>query len=284
MEYSVYDLIKILLRKWYIILISMCLLGGASVIISQKSYEQNVENYEAYTAPPEEVIAPTGDTIAQYRYTYKLTDISRYLAEFQTKDSFFQMYAESVESNAFDETTKPTLYTEAAQAFNQTSADFTALLTDSLTMQAAQAALDNTSTAVTLANCLTVAQVNASTLKLTVTELDESTANIVLDKYIDALVRVGAEANSMEISMEQTYYSYYTAKTQDTSLSDLSQTVMQEPTPPSGRLQIIGTAASFAFLLSCFGILLYTFIQDTKADCRRKTDAHQISEDCEKPR
>ena len=38
MEYSVYDLIRILLRKWYIVLLSMIVVGGASQVISQMSY------------------------------------------------------------------------------------------------------------------------------------------------------------------------------------------------------------------------------------------------------
>lgn len=52
MEYSVYDLIRILLKKWYVILLVMALLGGAAGVFSQRSYQAALADYEDYTSAP----------------------------------------------------------------------------------------------------------------------------------------------------------------------------------------------------------------------------------------
>ena len=64
MEYSVYDLIRILLKKWYVILLVMALLGGAAGVLSQKSYQTALAEYEDYTARELPVNTETGDLTA----------------------------------------------------------------------------------------------------------------------------------------------------------------------------------------------------------------------------
>ena len=58
MEYSVFDLVRALLKKWYVIVLVMALVSGASVFTSRASYEKALADYEAYTT---ETI-PTGET------------------------------------------------------------------------------------------------------------------------------------------------------------------------------------------------------------------------------
>lgn len=275
MEYSVYDLIRILLKKWYVILAAMVLIAGLSVVTSQRSYQQAEANYEAFTTPPAAVTAPTGDTVAQYCYSYRLTDVSRYLAETRTKDAFYQAYAEAAGAEAFDQTDKPSIYDEAARALTLADNDFAALLSSNLTMREAQTALDNASVKATLSSCLTVERITGSTLQLTVTGLNEETANTVLDTYLTALKTVALESSSMEITAEQTYHNYYAVTTQDTSVSNLSQTVMKEPTQAPSIVKPAVTAAMYAFVLACFLILLVTFIKDSRRGEQTKKTAKE---------
>ena len=55
MEYSVKDLVKILLKKWYIILLSVCVVGVAAFFLSQASYAQAVKDYDSYTSAMEQM-------------------------------------------------------------------------------------------------------------------------------------------------------------------------------------------------------------------------------------
>ena len=66
MEYSVFDLIRILLKKWYVILLVMVLLGGAAGVLSQKSYQTALAEYEDYTARELPVNTETGDLTAAF--------------------------------------------------------------------------------------------------------------------------------------------------------------------------------------------------------------------------
>lgn len=50
MEYSIFDLIRILLKKWHVILLGSCLTGGASLILSQWSYQCAIAQYAELTS------------------------------------------------------------------------------------------------------------------------------------------------------------------------------------------------------------------------------------------
>ena len=49
MEYSVGQLIVKLLKRWYIIVLAMCLFAVFGIFASQQSYEKAVADYEKYT-------------------------------------------------------------------------------------------------------------------------------------------------------------------------------------------------------------------------------------------
>ena len=49
MEYRVTDLIRVLVKKWYVILIIMALIGGASLFTANWSYKKAVEQYNTLT-------------------------------------------------------------------------------------------------------------------------------------------------------------------------------------------------------------------------------------------
>lgn len=265
MEYSVYDLIKIMLRKWYIVVVAMVVAAGVAIVASRISYERAAEHYETMTTPPEVVVAPTGDTVAQYHYTYTVTDMTRYILDVQAKDRFYRDFAQAVQTEAFSAGKRPSVYDEAVQALGKAEADFAALLTSDLLMRNVQETMNQAGVAADVHTCLKIEKIGESTLQLTVMGLNEEQANFVLDRYKEALTEVGMQTNSMKITVEEEFCNYYAAQTQDTTVSDLSQTVMKEPPAAPGiSIRMIGTAAALAFVLTCFGILIVTFIKDAK--------------------
>ena len=98
MEYSVFDLVRALLKKWYVIVLVMALVSGASVFTSRASYEKALADYEAYTT---ETI-PTGETgtlTVSVGYDYTVTDISEYVEAAKREANFIQRFsAEAGES------------------------------------------------------------------------------------------------------------------------------------------------------------------------------------------
>ena len=88
MEYTVFELIRILLKRWYVILMTMCFIGGVSIFTAQRSYTQAVQNYEASISETISAGVDTGTLSATYLYDYELTDLTKYLAEAQRKMTF----------------------------------------------------------------------------------------------------------------------------------------------------------------------------------------------------
>ena len=83
MEYSVYDLIRILLKKWYVILLVMALLGGAAGVFSQRSYQAALADYEDYTSRAAPVNTEVGSYTAVYQCGFTVTDFSRYQGQYE---------------------------------------------------------------------------------------------------------------------------------------------------------------------------------------------------------
>lgn len=292
MEYSVYDLIKILLRKWYIVILTMALLGGISVITSQKSYQKAVEDYEIYTSQTVPVTMKTGTLIAMYQCKYELTDITKYVNQSETKNAFLRKYAASVQADHYGVGGKPNVYDEAERVFAAVSADFTKLLTDALVMQNVQSAMleqnfteppvllsDGSrlqaSEPLVIANHLIAEQLDSSTLRITISGLEKKVANAAVESYLQCIANVGADNYFLEITTEQTANDYFLDPVQLTESAQFAQIVMQKPEQAPLLIKTVGTAAAFAFVFACFGILLFTFIKDTRTQSQRQAHAQE---------
>lgn len=292
MEYSVYDLIKILLRKWYIILLTMALLGGIAVISSQKSYQKALKDYETYTSQTVPVTMETGTLVAVYQYHYEMTDVTKYLNQAEMKNAFLRKYAESVQADIYDATRKPSVYDEAERVFASVSADFSKLLVDSLVMQKVQSTMleqnfteppvltsDGSSAQdsepLVIANHLIVEQIDGSTLRITIAGLGKDAADTALASYLQSLADVGADNYFMKVTTEQTTNDYFADPVQLTDTAQLAQIVMQKPEQAPLLIKAVGTAAAFAFVFACFGILLFTFIKDTQVQSQRQAHAQE---------
>ena len=100
MEYSVYDLIRILLKKWYVILLVMALLGGAAGVFSQRSYQAALADYEDYTSRAAPVNTEVGSYTAVYQCGFTVTDFSRYQGQYAQKNAFINGVSHSLDTPA----------------------------------------------------------------------------------------------------------------------------------------------------------------------------------------
>ena len=280
MEYSVYDLIRILLKKWYIILLTMALVSGLSTVTARKSYEKAVADYEQYTSETISAGVETGSLIALYQYSYEVNDLSRYTAPYETKAAFLEKFADSFQSAAYGQDEKISVYDLGEQAFSKVSEDFSRLLTDSLVMDRTQDAMtpfqyqepptiDANGTILPSAgplniyNHLTVDILDAATLRIIVSGLEESVSTQIVAAYLENLQTVGPRDYALDITTEESSVTFYPDAVQFTAAAQFAQTVMQKPAQAPIFVKTVGTAAAYAFVLVCFLILLVTFIKDT---------------------
>ena len=72
MEYSVHDLLRILWRKWYIIVIALVVVPLIAILISRLSYKSAVKNYEKLTQECLVTTTDVGTTVMPYQYGYEV--------------------------------------------------------------------------------------------------------------------------------------------------------------------------------------------------------------------
>ena len=279
MEYSVHDLIRILIKKWYIILAVMVLIGGISMFTAQKSYQNALAQYEAYTTeiPPqqESVSVEVGQLVANYQYGFKLTDISRYTMVDETKAAFLEMYADALDHEIFSKEDKISAYSAAETALSRVSSDFSKLLTDSLVIQKTQDAIKDygytepgSNDPLNVAGHYAAERLDNGLLRVTITGLEQETAAQIQSAYMESLLEVGAETYDIQITATEKSSDFFPDKAVTYTPSEsvqFSQTVMQKPEKMAPMVKTVGTAVIYAFVLACFGVLLVTFAKEGKA-------------------
>ena len=270
MEYSVYDLIRILLKKWYVILITVLLFAGISTVTAKKSYENAIRNYEKYTS---EYKAPEsgGALNAVCQYSYELTDFSSYVEEAKRQRDFYRAFQEELAPGSSGEMFNVTAYIESAyQAVKGKAAD---LLTDALVLQRLQAEIpaapegDETPS---VGEVLQVEVLGAGQFRVTVKGMDEHTADSILDAYLQAITEVGMSTYSLAVQAEVSEKEYVPVSSTLTDRAQLAQEIMERPTAAPILAKTVGVSAVMAFGLACFGVLLYTFIRDTAPAEKRR--------------
>lgn len=276
MEYSVYDLIRILLKKWYIVLLVMCLIGGAAGVLSQSSYKAVLAEYEEYTSRTIPVNTEIGDFTAVYQCGFTMPDSSKYRESSSQKDDFIHAYlAENGTSVSPDK-----LYQEAEAVFNAIQSDFHALFTHSAVLASVQdfasqkgftepvvitedGTVNDSCGPLTVSNHLSVTADNTDGIPLIISGLPEEIAAELASCYIQAVQDIGAELYGMDVSFTELSRAYVPRVSSFTEDALLSQTVMQKPEKAPFFLKAACKGAAYGFLFGCFGVLLYTFIRDT---------------------
>lgn len=276
MEYSVFDLLRILLKKWYVIVLVMAILGGAAGVLSQRSYQSALAEYEDYTTRTAPINTEIGELTAVYQSSFKLADTNRYRQRFAAKREFIDAYM------AEESTQMPTerLYQEAETAFSAANSDFSALFVNTAVLSEVQAyaaqqellepvtidadgSVTNAATPLTVSGHLSAAISDGGIVTVTLTGLPEEIGSALLEVYWQAVKKQGAAQYDMQVSAEPLTQVYAPQKPALTEDALLSLTVMQKPERAPMLFQAVGKGAAFGFLFGCFGILLYTFIRDT---------------------
>ena len=243
MEYSVYDLIRILLRKWYVILISMCALGGLSVITVQTSYDLAVQNYEKAVSETVSVGVDTGTLSATFLYGYELSDSTKNLAE--------------------------------------TSQKAAALFTDDRVLKETQTAMDayhyveppvlgsdekiiESYDPLNIANHFSVVLLPDRVVRITISGLEERPARELLLAYLRVLGSVGNSDYSIQVNMTEQENVFTLDPLRLSQSAKFAQVVMAKPEKAPIAVRNIATTAAYAFVFSCFLILVVTFVRDSR--------------------
>lgn len=273
MEYSVYDLIHILLKKWYVILITVLAFAGISTVTAKSSYEAAIRNYEQYTSESD-ATASDGSLNAVYQYTYSLTDVSPYVEEAKRQREFYQAFQNELAPGSSSELFDAADYVKSAyQSVKEKAAE---LLTDSLVLQKVQAAaaavLPEGADALVDGDALQIEVLDSNQFRVTVSGMKENDARAVMDAYLQSVVEVGASAYSLEVNTVLENKEFVAEPAALTDRAQLAQEIMERPSAAPILAKTVGTSAVMAFGLACFGVLLYTFIRDTApAEKRRKS-------------
>lgn len=281
MEYSVYDLIRILLRKWYIILLAMCVLGGLSVFTAQRSYDQAVRTYEESISKTVGTGVDTGTLTASYLYDYEVTDLTKYLEDARRRAAFYERFTQALGVDSEEDVASLLdISSLAGTAYSAATQEAAALFSDAHVLANVQTAMDTfhyveppildenenivvSSDSLSVSKHLTIENLPQNVIRLTVSGLEEGPARQILEAYLDNVKSVGLSDYSLQLSMTEQENAYVLDPLCLSQSAQFAQVVMAGPEKAPVLVKTVGTAVAYAFVFSCFFVLLYTFIKDS---------------------
>ena len=97
-----------------------------------------------------------------------------------------------------------------------------------------------------------------------------------MESYLENLQTVSRTSYCAEITDMEVESSFTPDPVQYTESAQFAQTVMKKPEQRPILVKTVGTAAAYSFVFACFGVLLYTFIKDSRrqAAAEAGTDGH----------
>lgn len=289
MEYSVYDLLRILLKRWYIILLAMLAAGAAAYFLSSASREYVQESYDQLTQAPRPRRPGLGTgTPRTSASTPCWTTPPIWMPPGTRTGSWTSSPRPTWESRKGRRQTcrkteragRPGLVSVesmAATAYAQAQEDFSHLLTSAEVLRAVQTAIDDfgylepsvtagayTTDALTVSGHLEVDVSPSGLLTMTVKGLSRDVSAQIITSYLDCLAELGQSLYSMEIRSQEVL-NQFSADTEPTPESViLAQTTMKEPDEPMSLVRTVVTAALYSFVFACFAVLLFTFLRDSR--------------------
>lgn len=258
MEYSVYDLIRILLKKWYVILLTMLAASCLALFLSQRSYRAAVAQYEALTTETVPVLVQLGTFEQSAALTFTASELTAQTLSDYTEEEqqAFLTMLEGTQRAALEEVC-------------QSAELFTAMQTRLLSLNLQEPPLIDADKKVTPSsgplapeNHITAA-VRGSWVTLSVSGLDADTCAAVAEAYWACLAEEMTSA-LVTTAIDTRRAAFTPDPERFTNDALLMQEVLAEPAPtPPRPVKVAGTAAAFSFVFACFGVLLYTFVRDT---------------------
>lgn len=283
MEYSVYDLIRTLLKKWYVILITMILIGSISIFLSQRSFSAVQENYEEFTTQTIPAETNTGTYTAVYQCRFQMNSYEYYRTLVEQSYRFLWDYIQETTGLVDQPLSEDTLYSMAEEAYDYAYTDFQTLLdntTEILPKVQAYAEeagyleppvlfADGTTDSsqqvpLVVSDHLSVSVEANGLLSLTATGLTEEMGSSLINHYIAQVQIMGEDQYDMAITAVEQTHEFTQNRNSYTDDAILSQTVMKEPESAPSVVKAAATGAAFGFVLACFGVLLFTFIRDSR--------------------
>lgn len=269
MEYTVSDLLKIFLRRWYVILLSMVALAAVALFTSRASYNQAAKDYERYTNETKPVTVQVGTLTVTVPYRCDIADYAALLHQSDAFASFYEKYTKQLPEDVFDTDKKLDPSSYALNAYSQISTSFSALIADSAVsaevnaMYAGQEEPLQPGTALTAFDHFSVSTPSADMLQIIISDLTEETAEAALHTYLRALSDA-ADTYNLVVTLDEPEADYTAAPLEYTERALFAQMTMKAPEAPLSIVRTVGMAMIFGFVFSCFGLLLVTFIKDSK--------------------
>lgn len=282
MEYSVYDLIRILLKKWYIILLAMCILGGLSAFTAPRSYDQAVRTYEKSISQTVSTGVDTGTLTASYLYSYEVGDLTKYLEAARQRTAFYERFVQAL-GDTLEGDKKPLLNLSSLvdEAYTAAVQEAEALVSDTHVLENVQTAMDTyhyveppildendeivvSSEPLNVSDHLTIESLSQNVIRLTVSGLEEGQARQILEAYLDNVKSVGLSDYSLQLSLKEQENTFVLDPLRLSKSAQFAQAVMARPEKAPVLVKTVGTAVAYAFVLSCFVILAVTFVKDSR--------------------
>ena len=279
MEYSVSDLVKILLRRWYVILLVMAVFAGISYPLAKRSYDAAVENYESYTTQTMPIETQAGKMNATVYFQFGVENMQEYVVNIQNKREFLAQYEAAVQGDDYSGKGSLNLYVDAMEAYNTATAELKNLVASEEVFEMVDKAMGDAITGpatvndageiiapgskLTTEQCMVASIKSDGVLEVTIERVSEETSAAMLDAYLSA-VSEAAEENELVFEALDSVTDYQQTSSEQTELAELSQDILVEPTNPPQMIRTVGTAAVFGFAFGCFFVLLITFILEAK--------------------
>lgn len=257
MEYSVFDLMKILLKKWYVILLAVCAVAVASWFLSQESYELALKQYEEYTSQLEEMPDGAGVLTAQYQFavdtdndTFLLALAERYADQDGLSINSVEQLAEfalvSVEPRLERLIKDPTLIDKIQTNY-----------------ALAKGVLASDPSVPVMSEHLVLKYDGYACYTATISGLAEADALEVL-MHCSLVLNQLCDSPVMKIYVHQLEKNFELLDPEFTDSAELSQTIMKEPVQKPSRVRTIGMAVIVSFVLTCICILCVTFVVESR--------------------
>lgn len=280
MEYSVKDLVKILLKKWYIILLVVGITVAASYFLSDHSYKQATVDYNSYTTAVQTTQAKTGTLTVAYSIRPQTNN-----------ENFIQAYTNFlVHHNHTDSDETPTMDEIADFALLSLEPHMESLMLNkdilaTANIPAANISYSNQTNVTTPGTAspppvkpIEVRYLGGGVFHITLTSVVEADAQQTLQIYIKELTQT-ISTPTLPYQIDKISYVFNPDKPVLTDSAELAQLVMTNPAnsnaahmQKSAIIKQLCIAGIFSFAFACIFILIITFIRDSAASDKKKAE------------
>lgn len=291
MQYSVRDLVRILLKKWWVIILAMGAVAGLSIESSRLSYEKTMHDYDRITNEVIDTGWETGSLVGEYVYDYQIEDYSEYIYPLLKKENMIKQIAKAISPDTLEAADNSNTLAMAEQVYSEITDNIVASVTDSRVMLKVQEAIDASqylepptiaewgeivihNEKLNVSGHVSLAIVPKDRVfTITVSGVEEPEARQIVDEYLICWTEFCRGSHRIKLDVKERFLKFYPDTLHNTELAKLAKEVMKSPTPPPSVVKTIGTAAAYAFVLTCFAVLLITFVKDTHSVIQKNEDS-----------